>query len=73
MTETPESKPNTNLTAPVGSVDLMAFAEDGTPHEIWPCDHCLPWHAEVVRSGAEILVREWHAIDCPLFQELIED
>ncbi|MFF0009654.1 hypothetical protein ACFYQT_40375 [Streptomyces tibetensis] len=27
----------------------------------------------VVRSDGEIIVREWHAVDCPLFQELIGD
>lgn len=73
MTDTPERKPNTARNAPVGSVDMLAFQKDGTPYEIWPCDHCLPWHAEVVRSEGEIIVREWHAVDCPLFQELLED
>jgi hypothetical protein len=37
--------------------------------------HCLPWHAEVVRDPEtdEILIREWHAVECEVFQELIED
>lgn len=63
---------NTTYSAPVGSMYLAAAADDGTPYEIWPCDACLPWHAEVVRDGADILVREWHASDCPQFQNLLD-
>jgi len=33
----------------------------------------MPWRAEVVRVEGEILVREWHAVDCSLFQDLIKD
>ncbi|MFI6653277.1 hypothetical protein ACIBI8_37515 [Streptomyces sp. NPDC050529] len=66
-------KPNVTYSAPIGSVDLLAFKEDGTPHEIWACPDCLPWHAEVVRVGGEFMVREWHAVDCALFQDLIKD
>ncbi|MFF5020137.1 hypothetical protein [Streptomyces sp. NPDC001165] len=71
QTDTPQRKPDTSRSALVGSVDLRAFADNGTAYEIWPCDHCLPWHAEVVQAGGEILVREWHAVDCPDFQELV--
>lgn len=73
MTDTPERKPKVTRDAPIGPVDLYAFKEDGTSHEIWPCYDCLPWHAEVVRVEGEILVREWHAVDCPTFQRLIAD
>ncbi|MFF8840569.1 hypothetical protein [Streptomyces sp. NPDC015130] len=72
MTDTPERKPKTTLDAPVGSVDLAAFADDGTAYEIFACHYCLPWHAEVVVVEGEILVREWHAVDCQDFQELID-
>lgn len=71
MTGIPEHEPNTTRSAPVGSIDLRAFADDGTAYEIWPCHHCLPWHAEVVHAEGEILVREWHAVDCPEFRELV--
>ncbi|MER7539383.1 hypothetical protein ABTX77_32055 [Streptomyces sp. NPDC097704] len=67
-----DSTPNVNLSAPVGSVDLPAFDDDGNPHEIWACHDCLPWHAEVVLSEGEVLVREWHAVDCPQFQQLVQ-
>ncbi|MEU5092943.1 hypothetical protein [Streptomyces sp. NPDC021356] len=30
------------------------------------------WHAEVVLIAGEVLIREWHAIGCPQFQELIK-
>lgn len=73
MTDAEKRKPNVTYNAPVGSVDLLAFKEDGTAHEIFACLDCLPWHAEVVRVDGEILVREWHAVDCPQFQELISD
>ncbi|MEU3520310.1 hypothetical protein ABZ770_34435 [Streptomyces sp. NPDC006654] len=67
------NEPNVTYSAPVGSIDLVAFKEDDTPHEIWPCGDCLPWHAEVVRVDGEILVREWHAVDCPQFRELLSE
>jgi hypothetical protein len=68
-----QRKPDTTRSAPIGSVDLAAFKDDGTPHEIWPCHDCLTWHAEVVQADGNILVREWHAFDCPQFQELISE
>lgn len=68
-----QRKPNTTYTAPVGSIDLKALREDGTPYEIWPCHDCLPWHAEVIKDDDEIMVREWHAVDCPHFQQLLLD
>ncbi|MFD9047217.1 hypothetical protein [Streptomyces zaomyceticus] len=57
--------------APVGSVDLQVFDDDGNAYEIYACHDCLPWHAEVVIVDGEILVREWHAVGCSQFQELI--
>lgn len=66
----PTDRPKLDLTAPVGSVDLAAFEEDGTPFTIWPCHDCLPWHAEVITDSGTVLVREWHAIDCPTFRTL---
>ncbi|RBQ15361.1 hypothetical protein DP939_36380 [Spongiactinospora rosea] len=73
MNSPEKRKPNTTYTAPVGSIDLMHAKADGTPNEIWPCHDCLPWHAEVVVVDEEIVVREWHAIDCPHFQDLLKD
>lgn len=70
---TNDSAPNINLSAPVGSVDLRAFDDDGNPYEIWPCHDCLPWHAEVVLVEGEALVREWHAADCAQFRELVKN
>ncbi|WP_329072228.1 hypothetical protein [Streptomyces sp. NBC_01429] len=66
------SESNTTYSAPVGSVDLAAMNDEGEPYEIWPCGSCLPWHAEVVRADEEVLVREWHAVNCPEFQKLIK-
>lgn len=71
MSPAEPTKPNVTYSAPIGSVDLEAFKQDGTPHEIWPCNDCLPWHAEVVRVDGEVLVREWHAVDCEQFQRLV--
>jgi hypothetical protein len=58
--------------APIGSVDLAAFDDDGEPYEIHECGHCLPWHAEVhLDDDGRPFVREWHAIECEQFEELI--
>jgi hypothetical protein len=64
---------NITYQAPIGCVDLAAFDEDGEPYDIRACNSCLPWHAEVVRDDdGEIFVREWHAVECPDFEELIK-
>jgi len=73
MSDAEKRKPNVTYNAPVGSVDMVAFKEDGTSHEIRPCPDCLPWYAELAQVEGELLVREWHAYDCPLFQDLIKD
>lgn len=73
MTDTSERKPDVTRSAPVGSVDLRAFDDDGSPYEIQACLDCYPWYAEVALAEGEILVREWHAVDCPTFQRLIAD
>ena len=60
--------------APVGCIDLAAFNDDGEAYEVWPCTDCLPWHAEVVvADDGTILVREWHAMGCQSFRELLKD
>jgi hypothetical protein len=67
----PKDRRNTTYGAPVGCVDLAAFDDDGEPYQIHPCNSCLPWHAEVIRGDdGEIFVREWHAVECPEFEEL---
>lgn len=68
-------RPDVTFSAPIGSVDLRAFNDDGDPCEMLACPDCLPWRAEVARDPVsnEIVLREWHAVECPLFQELIHD
>ena len=67
-----DRKRRIGYTAPVGSIDLAAEQEDGTPYAIWPCNYCIPWHAEVIREDdGQVFVREWHAVDCEAFQELL--
>jgi hypothetical protein len=65
------TRPKITCDAPIGPVDLRAFNEASDPFEITACMHCLPWHAEVVRDPDtdEILIREWHAVECEVFQE----
>lgn len=63
---------NVTFSAPVGCVDLAAFDDDGEPYEIHGCDNCLPWHAEVLVEDGHVFVREWHAVDCQAFQELLD-
>lgn len=55
------------MQAPVLPID---FEAEG--YTIRACYDCYPWHAEVIKdpeTGA-ILVREWHAIGCLLFEEI---
>jgi hypothetical protein len=70
-----ERRPNVTDSAPVGCVDVPAFDPEGNSYEITACPYCLPWRAELVRDPEtdEILVREWHAVDCGLFRDLIDD
>jgi hypothetical protein len=58
--------------APVGCVDLAAFNDDGLPYDIHACNSCLPWRAEVhIDDDGTVFVREWHAVECPEFEDLI--
>ncbi|BBY09997.1 hypothetical protein [Mycobacterium marseillense] len=68
-------RPDITFHAPIAPVDLRAFNEVGEAYEIVACPECLPWRAEVVTDPQtnEILVREWHAVECTLFRELIAD
>jgi hypothetical protein len=69
----PPKRRNLGYTAPIGSVDLAAFDENGEPYEITACSSCLPWHAEVhIDDNGSIYVREWHAVECEEFEELIK-
>jgi hypothetical protein len=69
-----ERKPRIGYTAPIGSIDLAAFDEAGEPYEIHACNYCLPWHAEVhIDDQGHVFVREWHAVDCEHFQELLKE
>jgi hypothetical protein len=61
---TTDERPRTTNDAPVLPFD---YEPDDSP--IWPCPDCYPWHVEVVtdpETGCP-LVREWHAIGCPLW------
>ncbi|MFJ1811364.1 MULTISPECIES: hypothetical protein [unclassified Streptomyces] len=50
MAEHSDSQQDVTYRAPVGSVDLKAFDDDGNSYEIHACHDCPPWHAEVVVS-----------------------
>ncbi|MEV7197970.1 hypothetical protein AB0N81_40180 [Streptomyces sp. NPDC093510] len=43
MAEGSDPQQDVTYRAPVGSVDLKAFDEDGNSHEIRVCHDCLPW------------------------------
>ena len=47
----PRERRNITLRAPVGTVDLAAFDDDGEPYEIHACSHCLPWHARFTSTA----------------------
>lgn len=73
-------KPRIYMDAPVVPIDLLAFDPDtGEPYEISQCHGCYPWRAEVaIEPGhspdcpSRILVREWHAIDCPEMADYLD-
>lgn len=49
----------------------LDYPADDDP--IWPCSDCLPWHVEVVQEPTEdggtlTVIREWHAVGCPIFE-----
>lgn len=74
MDSSEDPRPNITYTAPVGSIDLATEDENGDPYEIRACRFCLPWHAEVRRTDdGDVFVREWHAVDCEHFRELLDD
>lgn len=65
---------HTTYSAAIGSVDLAVFDENGEPYEIHGCNFCLPWHAEVhIGDDGQVFIREWHAVECEAFEELIND
>jgi hypothetical protein len=67
----PRKRRNT-YRAPIGSVDLPAFDEDGEPYEIRPCSFCLPWYVEVhFDDDGGVFVREWHAVECVELEEML--
>jgi hypothetical protein len=68
-------QPDITFHAPIGSIDLRAFNEVGEAYEITACMECLPWRAEVVTDPEtkEILIREWHAVECGAFKDLLEN
>lgn len=70
------TRPRIYRNAPVVPIDFDSGIDDDEPYEISGCNTCLPWHAEVVRSVEnpdEILVREWHAVDCETLAFLLSD
>lgn len=67
-------RPDVGHGAAMWPLELVAFDDERTPYEIRPCEDCLPWYAEVVKDeDGEPFVREWHAIDCPVFRGLEDD
>jgi hypothetical protein len=50
---------------------VWAFEYEPDDQPIWPCHDCLPWHLEVVTDSPEapVLVREWHAEGCPVWDD----
>lgn len=75
-TDTSEpQKPKVTYDAPIASLDFEAFDKNGNSYEITACHECLPWRAEVVRDPEDNrpIVREWHAVECPLLVELLDE
>lgn len=73
MAEGSDPQQDVTYWAPVGSVDLKASDDDGTRTRSVRATTVCRGYAEVVVVAGEVLVREWHAVGCPQFQELIRD
>ncbi|MET7774105.1 hypothetical protein [Nocardia sp. NPDC005366] len=75
VVKTEPKGPLVTYDAPIGSVDLEAFDEEGNAIEITGCDYCLPWRAEVVFAVEDNrpMVREWHAAECSHLVWLLKD
>jgi hypothetical protein len=58
----------------VKSFELLAADDLTEPIEIWPCNSCGSWHAEVYRrADGRGAVREWHDERCPHLLAVIRD
>lgn len=70
-----ERRPRVTYDAPIASLEFAAFDAEGNSYEITACHDCLPWRAEVVLDveDGKPVVREWHAVECPLYIELLEE
>jgi hypothetical protein len=53
--------------------ELFLSADLSDTVEIQPCRSCAPWFLEVVPNDGHLLVREWHANDCPHLRTLLAD
>lgn len=65
--EVPDPDPDADPT-PVRPFDWPWEADE----TIWPCRECPPWRAELLLVGVDsaIWVREWHAVECPVWAEI---
>jgi hypothetical protein len=55
---------------------IISRVQAAAAGEVSALEHDLrPWRAEVVRDSetSEILVREWHKVECKWFEDLIAD
>jgi hypothetical protein len=67
----PTDKRRVTLTAPVLPFEYPRKEDD----VIWACSDCFPWHLELYRDPEhdDLWVREWHAVDCPIWKALEDD
>lgn len=66
-----ERKKRVTLGSPVLAFDFPW--QEGEEYKA--CHHCLPWSVEFFFDPQtdEPWVREWHAVDCALWDQLAED
>ncbi|MGW5924249.1 hypothetical protein ACWFPY_35095 [Nocardia fluminea] len=70
-----ERRPKVTYDAPIAPMDFEAFDDEGNSYEITACHDCLPWRAEVVLDveDGRPIVREWHAVECPFYTDLLHE
>ena len=64
--------PNADLPR-LAAFELFCSSDLSAPVQIQPCRACEPWFVEVEPNDGHVLVREWHAEDCPHLRTLLAD
>ena len=57
----------------LAAFELFSSSDLNAMVQIHPCRDCEPWYVEVQPHHGQVLVREWHDVDCAHLQTLLAD